>query len=151
MLHFFKKNDSCMTGFSLSKSMYRKHASNISLLAYESVTSSAIKQKYFVLFQVSLIYLLITSAIQVIISFWIFHDFIWAILGSFSKWSCKTVSISAKLFRIAIKLPSLENSSVELSPCPLNGKPCVAQTLTAWMTCFRSWRLFSYRSSFSAS
>ena len=151
MLHFFRKNDSCMTGFSLSKSLYRKHASNISLLAYESVTSSAIKQKYFVLFKVSRKCLLITSAIQAITSFWISHHCIWAFLGPFSKWSCKTVSISAKLFRIAIKLPSLENSSVELSPCPLNGKPCVAQTLTAWMTRFRSWRLFSYRSSFSAS
>ena len=75
----------------------------ISLFEYLSVTIS----ETIVYCLKSWISFLTQSAIQFIISFWIFQDFIWLLFGPCYKWSFRSRSISAKLFNIAWKLPSL--------------------------------------------
>ena len=96
---------------------------------------------------------LMQSSIQFIISFWIFQDFIWLLFGPSCKWSCRNVSISAKLFNIAWKLLFLLSSlsSLSTSVWPRSAKPYCAHSATACMIRFSTWTFLSYLSWFSGS
>ena len=92
-----------------------------------------------------MIFFLTQSAIQSIIWFWIFQDFIWLSFGSCCKWSFRSGSIFAKLFNIAWKLPSLLSSlsSLSTSLWPHSAKPCWAHSVTASMIRFSTWTFLS--------
>lgn len=83
-----------------------------------------------------LILVLIDFAIQLKISFCIFHD-VWAFLESVSMWSFRTGSISAKVLKTARKLPSRENRSPELSRWQSNSKRCFEERLIALIIILR--------------
>ena len=72
-----------MTGTSISWAMFKylRHNNKISLLEYLSVTSSAIKEKYFVFSTISLIFIGTHFTMQAIISLWIFAEHIFAFFG----------------------------------------------------------------------
>ena len=77
------RNVYSMTGTSILRSMFKylRHNNKISLLEYLSVTSSAIKEKYFVFSTISLIFIGTHFTMQAIISLWIFAEHIFAFFG----------------------------------------------------------------------